>query len=49
MIETLVHLNIATYESLSQEVVDKIVKAAQQVIDQMCVEGEVCCPLYEEV
>ena len=49
MIETLVHLNIATYNSLSQEMIDKIVKAAQQVIDQECLEGDVYCPFFEEV
>lgn len=49
MIETLVHLNITTYDALSQEIVDKIVKVVQQVIDQKCVEGDVYCPFFEEV
>lgn len=49
MVETLVHLNITTYNSVSQETVDKIVKVAQQVIDQKCVEGDACCLFFEEV
>ena len=51
MNETLVHLNITTMDDnhLTQKVVDEIVKAAQQVIEQEYVEGYTCCPLWEEI